>query len=81
MIDVSPLMAGVDHIADVATEIDRACRDFGFFYIEGHGVDEDLQQRMDAAGRAFFALPDRGQGRDRHGPRWPGLAGLVPVRG
>ena len=58
MIDVSPLVAGDERIGDVAAEIDRACREFGFFYVEGHGVDEDLQQRMDAAARAFFALPE-----------------------
>ena len=58
VIDVSSLVAGDDRIGDVAVEIDRACRDFGFFYVEGHGVDEDLQQDMDAAARAFFALPE-----------------------
>jgi isopenicillin N synthase-like dioxygenase len=58
VIDVSPLVAGDDHIADVAAEIDRACREFGFFYVEGHGVDEDRLDRLDAAARTFFALPD-----------------------
>ena len=58
VIDVSPLVAGDDHIGDVAAEIDRACREFGFFYVEGHGVDEDLLDRLDDAARAFFALPE-----------------------
>ena len=29
---------------------------------------------------AFFALPEDGEGRDRHGPGRAGLAGLVPAR-
>ncbi len=41
-----------------AAAIDRACREHGFFSVVGHGVDPDLLDRLVAAGRAFFALPD-----------------------
>jgi isopenicillin N synthase-like dioxygenase len=44
--------------SDAATAIDRACREMGFFYVVGHGVDIELQQRLEDAARAFFALPD-----------------------
>jgi isopenicillin N synthase-like dioxygenase len=43
--------------ACLAGEIERACRDTGFFYVIGHGVPADLLARLDAASRAFFALP------------------------
>jgi isopenicillin N synthase-like dioxygenase len=58
VIDVSPLVARGGDQAGVATAIDRACRDHGFFYVSGHGVDDGLQQRLDDAARAFFALPE-----------------------
>jgi isopenicillin N synthase-like dioxygenase len=44
--------------ADAAEAIDRACRDVGFFYVVGHGVDEELQQHLEDAARAFFARTD-----------------------
>ena len=55
-IDVSALVRG-ETDALVGAEIDRACRDTGFFLIEGHGVDPELLARLDAAAREFFALP------------------------
>ncbi len=60
VIDVSPLVAdGSDRaVQDVGAQIDSACRRFGFFYISGHGVDEGLQEQMDAAARRFFGLPE-----------------------
>jgi isopenicillin N synthase-like dioxygenase len=41
----------------IAAEIEAACRDSGFFYVAGHGVPADLLTRIEAASRAFFALP------------------------
>ncbi|HEX7133511.1 MAG TPA: 2-oxoglutarate and iron-dependent oxygenase domain-containing protein [Iamia sp.] len=49
------LSAGED---EVARRIDAACREVGFFTVVGHGVDPGLQDRMDAAARAFFARPE-----------------------
>ncbi|HEY0452273.1 isopenicillin N synthase family dioxygenase, partial [Actinophytocola sp.] len=43
--------------AAVAGEIERACRDTGFFYVTGHGVPAALRERLDAQSREFFALP------------------------
>jgi isopenicillin N synthase-like dioxygenase len=34
------------------------CREHGFFYVTGHGVDEELTARMQSLARRFFALPD-----------------------
>jgi isopenicillin N synthase-like dioxygenase len=35
--------------------IGEACRRHGFFYLTGHGVSEDLQERLEAQSREFFA--------------------------
>lgn len=39
--------------------IDAACRDWGFFQIVGHGIDERTTTALRRAMRAFFALPIR----------------------
>ncbi|GAA3223872.1 isopenicillin N synthase family dioxygenase [Dactylosporangium siamense] len=44
--------------AVAAPQIEAACRRSGFFYVTGHGVPAELTGRLDAAARAFFALPE-----------------------
>ncbi|MDQ3566141.1 MAG: 2-oxoglutarate and iron-dependent oxygenase domain-containing protein [Pseudomonadota bacterium] len=39
----------------MAKQIGQACREYGFFYIVGHGVDEELPQRLERLSRQFFA--------------------------
>lgn len=61
VIDVGPLLDDRARQADldaVASALDRACRDTGFFTIVGHGVEPSLLERLDAAARRFFALPE-----------------------
>lgn len=41
-----------------AGAIDAACRNAGFFYLVGHGVDPSLLVRLDLLAREFFALPE-----------------------
>jgi len=41
----------------VAREIYDACTSDGFFYISGHGVSVELQERLERLSRAFFDLP------------------------
>ncbi|MFT4190232.1 MAG: 2-oxoglutarate and iron-dependent oxygenase domain-containing protein [Comamonas sp.] len=58
IIDIRPLYLN-DRTAlkDVADQIDKACRTWGFFYIKGHPIS---QARIDAlldAGRRFFSQP------------------------
>jgi isopenicillin N synthase-like dioxygenase len=55
VIDVGELVAGSCGGAAVAQEIGRACREHGFFYVAGHGVDEQLQRRLEELSREFFA--------------------------
>lgn len=80
VIDITPLVEGGDALA-VAHEIDVACREHGFFYIVGHGIDRDKQERMEEAARAFFARSDADKAAiamERGGRAW---RGWFPVGG
>src|SRR3989442_11594322 len=55
IVNIGPLVSGTKGRHDVAVRIGQACRDCGFFYVIGHGVDEDLQRRLEGASRQFFA--------------------------
>lgn len=58
VIDIAPLVAGTPARAGVAGHIAQACREHGFFYVVGHGVDEALCTRLEALSRRFFSLPE-----------------------
>ncbi|MGQ0831703.1 MAG: isopenicillin N synthase family dioxygenase [Microthrixaceae bacterium] len=75
VIDVTPLVRGDLDVTEVGHALDAACRDFGFFYVTGHGVEEHLQERLDALARATFALsePDKAEiAMPRGGRAWRG---------
>jgi isopenicillin N synthase-like dioxygenase len=78
VVDVSPLLApqpAPDRVAPVASQIEAACREHGFFYVTGHGVPPTLQSRLAAACTAFFALPPADKAEiamARGGPAWRG---------
>ncbi|MGA9773785.1 MAG: 2-oxoglutarate and iron-dependent oxygenase domain-containing protein [Blastocatellia bacterium] len=55
VIDITALVRKTDGRHEVSTEIGRACRESGFFYVVGHNVDESLQQRLEEVSRRFFA--------------------------
>jgi isopenicillin N synthase-like dioxygenase len=55
--DMAPVLAG-GPIEPLASDIDEACRDVGFFYLAGHGVDPKLIEQLDSLARRFFALPE-----------------------
>jgi isopenicillin N synthase-like dioxygenase len=81
VVDVSIVRHGGAARDVVSRQLDAACRDVGFFYIVGHGVDEDLQRRLEALSREFFALPDDEKARigmARGGRAW---RGWFPVGG
>ena len=42
---------------DVASQIRKAARDTGFFYIAGHGVPSELMEKQFAGARRFFDQP------------------------
>jgi isopenicillin N synthase-like dioxygenase len=55
VIDVTPLVERAPDQARVAAQLGQACRETGFFYVVGHGVDPDLRARLFALSREFFA--------------------------
>jgi isopenicillin N synthase-like dioxygenase len=55
-IDISALRGDAD-ASPVSSEIRRACRESGFFYVVGHGVDDELGNEVDRLAREFFARP------------------------
>jgi isopenicillin N synthase-like dioxygenase len=55
IIDVSELVAGGPSQWAVAERLGAACRECGFFYVVGHGVDGALQARLRDLSREFFA--------------------------
>jgi isopenicillin N synthase-like dioxygenase len=74
VIDVSDPVAA-------APEIDRACREVGFFLVVGHGIDPTATERLDALAREFFALHEEEKAAiamARAGAAW---RGWFPVGG
>lgn len=57
IIDVGELVAGTAGQGDVAARIGQACRESGFFYVVGHGVDAELVERLQTLSQEFFARP------------------------
>lgn len=55
VVDISLLRTAHEGRRDVARRIGEACREFGFFYVVGHGVEEHLQRRLEEVSRRFFA--------------------------
>jgi len=55
-IDLS--LAGTGELVDtqLAQQLDQACREFGFFYLQGHGVDTAVVESLMTLSRRFFAL-------------------------
>ncbi len=60
VIDISCLIAdpASEASGQVAASIDQACRDVGFFAIKGHGIEPELQDRLEAASHSFFGLEE-----------------------
>ncbi|HEU5297166.1 MAG TPA: 2OG-Fe(II) oxygenase family protein [Burkholderiaceae bacterium] len=52
VVDIARPDSAASHAA-----IDRACRDWGFFQVIGHGLDRTLIERMFTLSREFFAQP------------------------
>jgi len=62
----------------VAAALGAACRGAGFFLVTGHGIAPEGTQRLFAAARALFALPDAAKQAlsIRHSPHNRGYVGL-----
>jgi isopenicillin N synthase-like dioxygenase len=81
VIDVSPLRRSGTARERVARDIDAACRETGFFYVVGHGVDEGLTRHLQELSRQFFALPDEEKAHIGMGLGGPAWRGWFPVGG
>ena len=57
IIDISECSSSGEARRAIARRIDRACRDVGFFYVRGHGVDERVISSLQAAVVELFELP------------------------
>jgi len=58
MIDTVPVIdIGQRESSESLAAIDRACRDWGFFQVVGHGIEAQLIENVFAVSRGFFAQP------------------------
>jgi isopenicillin N synthase-like dioxygenase len=55
IIDVSDLVDGGPSRQAIAERLGEACRESGFFYVVGHGIEESLQRRLRELSGEFFA--------------------------
>lgn len=58
VLNLAELDRGPEAAAQFRESLRAATHDVGFFYLTGHGVPADLEGRLLAAARAFFALPE-----------------------
>lgn len=66
-IDLTPARQGdIRERRRVASQIDRACRDIGFFTITGHGVPDETVHHLRRVAHAFFARPESEKQAARH---------------
>jgi isopenicillin N synthase-like dioxygenase len=64
VIDIGPAFdSGEEQARAVGKRIDAACRDRGFFYVTGHGVDPALVAATFAQSKRLFALPEEVKNR------------------
>jgi len=81
VVDIASLRGGSGDMARVGAALDRACCEFGFFYVTGHGIDPALPARLMTLAVEFFALPleeKLGIAMARGGRAW---RGYFPVEG
>jgi isopenicillin N synthase-like dioxygenase len=81
IIDISSLVRRTDGRQEVAAGIGQACREWGFFYVTHHGVNQQLLQQLEEASRQFFAQDQETKleiNMSRGGRAW---RGYFPVAG
>lgn len=58
VIDIEPMKNRDGNKIAVAKEMAQACKESGFFYIKGHGVDTAMQDDLERLSWIFFNLPE-----------------------
>ncbi len=82
VIDVRPLVLCSEtprELRDASDPIGQACREHGFFYVVGHGVDEALQARLEQLSQRFFAQDAEAKMRIRMALGGRAWRGYFPV--
>lgn len=64
VLDLS-LAQNPDTAEQFRTQLREATHEVGFFYLVGHGIPDELQRRLLAVAREFFALPTARSSRSR----------------
>ena len=57
VIDIASASRSDADFGRIAADLDRACAEFGFFYVTGHGIDPGLAVALEQLAHQFFALP------------------------
>ena len=65
--------------ASTAKQISEVCRQHGFFYVAGHGVNPELQKRIETLSHAFFALPEE-ENADSHAQSRQSMARIFCIK-
>lgn len=75
VIDIEPLTNSDGDKIAVAEQMAQACKDSGFFYIKGHGVDTAIQDDLERLSWEFFDLQETKKSEiamDKGGNAWRG---------
>lgn len=81
VIDIRSLVEDTEAKPSVARQISIACKESGFFYLQGHGIDTRLQHELERLSRQFFrqSLDAKMQiSIDKGGKAW---RGYFPIGG
>lgn len=78
ILDLAPLNAG-EPLDTLAEELDRACRQVGFFYVRNHGIPAPVLKGAFKASRRYFSIPL--EDRLAHVPRGSFKRGFLPHEG
>jgi isopenicillin N synthase-like dioxygenase len=81
VIDLSLVDGGDPWRDHVASQIDWAAAEFGFFYVVGHGIDPGLMDSLYAMSRRFFAQPEDEKMKIRMALGGKAWRGYFPVGG
>eukprot|EP00127_Corallochytrium_limacisporum_P002084 Clim_evm3s102 gene=Clim_evmTU3s102 len=75
-LDLAWAFSSDDHKRQSAEELEAVMRNVGIFLVENHGVDLDLRERLNAAARKFFCLPEELKRKYPVDDTFPGYLGL-----
>ena len=85
LLDIGRLDGDSESRGSFLQDLRRAAREVGFFYLTGHGIPPELEQRVRDVSRRFFALPEAEKLKVQmiHSPHFRGYnrAGLELTRG